>query len=138
MKDYQRNLLGFTLLLVLSGGALLYSNRSQAKRTVKIDTSQNVQLALGETIYKSNCIACHGEDGSGYAQPDIPAPAINGTEHAWHHPDEQILALLQQGGNLMPAVGANWSNEEREAVWAYVKQWWSPQQRKAQSGTIGE
>jgi mono/diheme cytochrome c family protein len=138
MKDFKRNILGFTLLLVLVGGALLYANRSQAKRTVQIDTSQNAQLALGETIYQANCVACHGIDGAGYAQKGLPAPAINGTEHAWHHPDEQILALLQQGGNLMPAVGANWSNQEREAVWAYVKQWWTPQQRKAQSGTIGE
>ena len=94
-------------------------------------------LALGETIYSANCASCHGAEGEGYASIQN-APALNGSEHSWHHPDEQIIGLIRQGGMQMPAVGADWSDKEVEAVLGYVKAWWTPQQRKAQAGTIGE
>ena len=38
----------------------------------------------------------------------------------------------------MPAVGAEWSDEEVDAVVSYIKAWWTPQQRTAQAGTLGE
>lgn len=95
-------------------------------------------LALGETLYQTNCVACHSVNGEGYGNPEMPAPALNGTEHAWHHSDEQILGLIANGGPNMPAIGATWTQEEREAVWIYVKHWWPEDIRKTQPGDLGE
>lgn len=138
MKLLKQNLLGLSLLVILVAGALAYASWDNGKQNKPVDVSQSEQLALGKEIYSANCSVCHGESGAGYAQENIPAPALNGSMHAWHHADDQVIALIRQGGNVMPAVGKDWSDEEVEAVWAYVKQWWTPQQRNAQAGTIGE
>ena len=95
-------------------------------------------LVLGEQLYQANCVACHGQFGEGYANDAMPAPAVNGSEHAWHHPDEQILGLIANGGPNMPAIGATWTQEEREAVWIYVKHWWAEDLRQMQPGELGE
>lgn len=131
------SVVGLGLFVAVLAGAWLLNDPLQAQESAPVDVSQNETLALGQMIYDVNCASCHGANGEGYASVQN-APALNGSEHAWHHPDGQILSLIRQGGNMMPAVGANWSDEEVEAVWAYVKQWWTPQQRKAQGGDIGE
>jgi mono/diheme cytochrome c family protein len=93
-------------------------------------------LQVGESRYQAACAACHGVEGEGHVL--LNAPALNGSEHSWHHPDEQIIGLIRNGGTNMPPVGAVWNQEEIDAVLAYFKQWWSPQQRRSQAGTIGE
>jgi len=98
----------------------------------------DVSLVRGAQLYAANCASCHGTSGAGYALPGVPAPALDATEHAWHHPDEQILELLRAGGTQMPAVGSGWTTDDLASVLAYVKQWWTPDQRRAQRGTIGE
>ena len=126
-------ILGVALLVA---AALVFTTRAPAQDEETESVSTEV-LELGETIYSANCAACHGAEGEGYASVQN-APALNGSEHAWHHPDEQIISLIREGGMQMPAVGADWSDEEIEAVLSYVKAWWTPQQRNAQAGTIGE
>ncbi len=100
----------------------------------------NVEISLdrGQQLYDANCASCHGSTGAGYASRETPAPALNGSEHAWHHADDQILGLIRDGGLQMPAVGASWSDSDLASVLAYVKQWWTPAQLRAQQGTIGE
>ncbi len=93
-------------------------------------------LQVGESRYQAACAACHGVEGQGHVL--LNAPALNGSEHSWHHPDEQIIGLIRNGGTNMPPVGAAWDQEEIDAVLTYFKQWWSPQQRRSQTGTIGE
>lgn len=126
------------VLFLLIVATLLFINVTK-KPKVELDSPiQTEVLDLGRTIYQANCAQCHGTEGAGYAQAGMQAPALNGSEHSWHHSDEQILGLIRKGGKTMPAVGAQWSDEEVEAVWAYVKQWWSVQQQQAQQGDIGE
>lgn len=84
------------------------------------------QVAQGRDIYQAVCAACHGPTGSG--NPDAGIPALDGSMHAWHHPDSQIAGFLREGVGRMPAVGAGWSDDEIHAVLAYVKQWWDPDQ----------
>lgn len=95
-------------------------------------------LAEGEVLYQNGCAACHGSEGEGSSQAAIPAPALDGSAHAWHHSDEQIVGLIRRGGSQMPAVGAAWSDDEVEAALAFVKSRWAPWQREQQVGTIGE
>lgn len=128
------------LAALLVAGLLILTTRTPAQDGAQDQAPSTIDsdvLALGETIYSANCASCHGADGEGYASIQN-APALNGSEHAWHHPDEQIISLIRQGGMQMPAVGETWSDGEIEAVLSYVKAWWTPQQRDAQAGTIGE
>ncbi|MGB0386871.1 MAG: c-type cytochrome [Ardenticatenaceae bacterium] len=86
-------------------------------------------LAQGETVYQENCVACHGENGQGYI-----GPALNGSAHAWHHPDPLLLSFIRDGipGTQMAAQGDNLTDEEINAVISYMKSWWTPQQRQMQ------
>lgn len=88
-------------------------------------------IATGEQYFQANCATCHGSDGAGNTQAGIPA--LNGSMHAWHHPDSQIAGLIRHGGISMPAIGPDWSDEDITAVLAYIKQWWTPEQRAAQA-----
>ncbi len=91
------------------------------------------QVALGQTIYQSNCAVCHGADGAGYAQEAIPAPPLNGTAHSWHHTDSLIASWIRGGIGQMPAVGADWSDDDINAVLSYIKQWWGPEELAMQT-----
>lgn len=83
---------------------------------------------MGESIFKNNCASYHGTKGEGH-QAIKEAPALNGSEHSWHHADSQIKTLIKTGGQLMPAVGKDFSDAEVNAVMTYYKQWWGKQQR---------
>ncbi len=93
------------------------------------------QVALGEQAFQANCATCHGVTGAGDARAGVPA--LNGSMHAWHHPDSQIAGLIRQGGMVMPAIGPDWSDEQITAVLAYIKEWWQPQQRATQARISG-
>ncbi|HEY53115.1 MAG TPA: cytochrome c [Caldilineae bacterium] len=84
-------------------------------------------IALGQQVYEQTCAACHGAQGEGHAAI-AEAPALDETEHAWHHPDGQIQQLIINGGQQMPALGEQLSDEEIVAVIRYIQTWWDPAQ----------
>jgi mono/diheme cytochrome c family protein len=106
------------------------------------------QIAVGREAYVANCAACHGANGEGEA-PDAktrnaqgyyPAPPHDGTGHTWHHPDSQLRQIVRDGVPeipdffaAMPAFGDKLSEEEREAVLAYLKTLWTEEQRQLQA-----
>jgi mono/diheme cytochrome c family protein len=127
------------VVVALCGGGLWWFNSGLRQSPDAVAAGATVSqeiLAYGEEIYQANCAACHGDQGQGHAL--AAAPALNGSEHSWHHSDGQITDLLRNGGTQMPAVAAEWGDEDIEAVISYFKQWWSGQQRVAQRGSIGE
>lgn len=129
---------GLVTLVVL--GTLInvlvwFSPRQQEVEAITLPSYPVEQVMAGRELYAANCASCHGAQGQGYAQTGIPAPALNGDMHAWHHPDSQIAGIVRQGVGQMPAVGASWRDEEVAAVLAYIKQWWEPEQLAAQTQT---
>ena len=66
----------------------------------------------------------------------MEAPALDHTEHAWHHPDQQLTDWIKNGkiglGNPMPALGDQLSDEEIEAVIAYLHTLWTVDQLETQ------
>lgn len=94
------------------------------------------QLAVGDKVFQANCQVCHGVKARGVvkdwqkklADGAYPAPPLNGTAHAWHHNDKALLRSINMGGaaigGIMPAFKDKLSQEERQAVLAYIKSLW--------------
>lgn len=93
-------------------------------------------VALGEQVYTQNCAECHGVQGEGH-QAVLEAPALDSTEHVWHHPDEQLVGLIKNGGTIMPAFGEQLTDLEILAALRYIQTWWEPGQLEMQQGGGG-
>jgi mono/diheme cytochrome c family protein len=94
------------------------------------------QVDQGQQIFADNCAACHGTAGQGgenwrvaNAEGVYPAPPLNGSAHAWHHP----LALLKQTindggvalGGSMPAWQDRLTDDQQMATIAALQYTWS-------------
>lgn len=124
-------------LLVLI--ALLAACRSGGSSPAPI-----ASLAVGQALYEQQCAECHGVAGEGEAnwkQPKAdgayPAPPHDSSGHTWHHPDEQLLAIIAQGGAMpnsqMPGFAEEMNQEEMRAVLAYIKTFWGEEERTYQA-----
>ena len=98
------------------------------------------KIAAGDRIYQATCAACHGIDGAGEANwrvrradGKLPAPPMNGDGHTWHHPDDQLFAMVKYGvaalapegyRSDMAGFGNRLSDAEIRQVLAYVKSTW--------------
>jgi mono/diheme cytochrome c family protein len=89
-----------------------------------------------QVLYEKYCASCHGIQGEGHIL--LNAPSLDNSENACRHPDEQIVSLIREDGFQMPPVGAGMSEEQIESVIAYIKLWWTPQQRQMLRGETGE
>jgi mono/diheme cytochrome c family protein len=98
-------------------------------------------IALGETVYRQQCAACHGAQLQGQANwrergPDgrLPAPPHDPSGHTWHHPDAQLFALTKHGiargagvpgyDSAMPAYDGVLTDEQIVAVLSWIKSTW--------------
>jgi mono/diheme cytochrome c family protein len=88
-------------------------------------------LALGADVYAETCASCHGDQGQGHVGV-ASAPALDSSEHAWHHPDGQLQAIITSGGTLMPAFGEQLNQDEIVAVIRFMQTWWTADQLAAQ------
>ncbi|MBI3914887.1 MAG: c-type cytochrome, partial [Chloroflexi bacterium] len=70
-----------------------------------------------------NCVTCHGAQGRG----DGPAAATLAIQpadlkqHAFHHDETYLTALLTRGGATMPAFGTQLSRAQMTDVIAYIR-----------------
>jgi mono/diheme cytochrome c family protein len=108
-------------------------------------------LMEGENIYKAECASCHGVKLEG--QPDwrtrrpdgrLPAPPHDANGHTWHHPNEQLFAIVKFGlvppnapegyASDMPAYVGILTDRQIENVLAWIESQWSPEirQRRAE------
>jgi mono/diheme cytochrome c family protein len=92
-------------------------------------------IVQGREVYMRICAQCHGENGEGYAN-ELQSPALNQTEHAYHHPDQQIHDWIVHGklglGRQMPPFGEQLTDNEVHAVIAYLHTLWTPEQLEIQ------
>lgn len=104
------------------------------------------ESALGRSVYRTYCAQCHGMQGQGApgwqqqnSDGTFPPPPHDSTGHAWHHGDDYLYRIIQDGGqfleqlyemhgftNAMPAFGDCLSPEEIQAVIAHIKSLWGP------------
>lgn len=94
-------------------------------------------VALGESVFANNCAECHGINAEGLADdwrerlPDgsFPPPPLNGSAHAWHHPQSVLLQVISEGGialgGKMPGFESVLDQQEKLAAIAYFQNFWS-------------
>lgn len=90
-------------------------------------------LSKGEKLYVANCQVCHGDrQGSGATGG---APPHNEIGHTWHHPDAQLRDWILNGKfpGAMPAFKDKLSEDQVDAILAYIKTWWTEEQRESQA-----
>lgn len=104
-------------------------------------------LLEGEAIYRAECASCHGAKREG--QPDwrtrhpdgrLPAPPHDASGHTWHHPREQLAAIVKHGmvppnapeGYVsdMPAFGARLTDRQIQHVLAWIESQWPAEIRQ--------
>ena len=86
--------------------------------------SAAVETARGSTLYRQECISCHGRDGRGtrarQSRPEIP----DFTSPAWHrrHSDVQMRVTIFEGkGTGMPAFGDKLDEERCRELILYLR-----------------
>lgn len=105
----------YTIYMV-SALALSFSLRAEAR------DFDFLKMKRGGKLFQQYCAACHGKKAEGavnWQQRDkdgkFPAPALNGTAHAWHHPTSVLMDVINNGtqrigGNMPP-----WKDKLTEA-----------------------
>ena len=105
-------------------------------------------LAAGENNYNLICAHCHGYNGEGQLASTIETsrqlgmdtvPAQNASGHTWEHPDQLLVRVIKEGIQNplsqypMPAFGDSLSDEDIHAILAYIRLWWTDEQRAHQA-----
>ncbi|MAT96058.1 MAG: hypothetical protein CL608_02860 [Anaerolineaceae bacterium] len=79
-------------------------------------------LDLGERLYSTTCVACHGEEGSGGT-----GPVLNSQQVLTANNDEQLRSTIINGGwrpnSSMPSFGDRLTSVEIDALVAYLRAW---------------
>ncbi len=123
----------FTLVLAACAGSGPTAAEPPTPRPTEMPTPDPV--ILGREAFIRICAACHGPNAEGYAN-ELNAPALDATEHASEHPDQQIHDWIVNGklglGREMPAQGENLTDEEVHAVIAYLQTLWTEEQLAVQ------
>jgi cytochrome c oxidase subunit 2 len=73
---------------------------------------------LGEETYTGACATCHGLDGQGGAAAN--APRLAGS--ALISDPDAVDEIVRNGRGQMPAVGAGWSDQQMDALNAYLEE----------------
>lgn len=131
-------LIALGVFVLLSGCAEQSSTEVQHTAAGSQTLSREVdfmQLSRGGRLFAQNCAECHGASGEGAAnwrQRDadglFPAPPLNGTGHAWHHPQKMLHYVIKHGSpggqGRMPAWKEKLDDEEIAAIIAWFQSKW--------------
>lgn len=121
------------LILLVAGGCS--SEPQPAANVTKTSHQEEQMVAAGQRLYAANCARCHGLRAEGApnwqktdAKGKYPAPPLDGSGHAWHHPNSALKSVIKVGtvhmGGNMPAWGDKLSDADIEAVVAWFQSLW--------------
>lgn len=95
------------------------------------------QVDTGAVVFADNCAQCHGDSAEGLVgdwrtrleDGSLPPPPLNGTAHAWHHPNSVLLTVINNGGAAfggnMPGFENVLSEVDKLAAIAYFQSYWN-------------
>ena len=115
------------------------SDRAEISTTVEEESRwyTPAQLLSGTEVFAANCAQCHGDTAQGLADDwrekledgTFPPPPLDGTAHAWHHPQSVLLQVIDNGGaefgGTMPAFATTLSQNEKLSAIAYFQSFWN-------------
>lgn len=129
---------------ITAAGLWAWSGTKTADSVVSEET-----IVLGRTLYAEHCASCHGANLEGQSNwrqrlPNgrMPAPPHDASGHTWHHSDETLFRITKEGSAAvagggyasdMRGFGATLSDDEINAVLAFIKSTWPTRQRDAQA-----
>ena len=123
--------------LIFLLGVYIYQQNSFPLDSLSRTPSQ-IELSQGSELFTNNCSSCHGIEGVGQ-NPESPnggmldgggylAPALNGTGHAWHHPNLVLFKTIKHGSiasdSSMRAFSDRLSDKEIVMIIHYFKSLW--------------
>jgi mono/diheme cytochrome c family protein len=109
-----------------------------------VPTLNASRIAEGQSLYAQHCASCHGANLEGQpnwktplADGSFPAPPHDSTGHTWHHKDELLTSIIQNGGSpknkpLMPAFKEQLGREQVVSVLDFIKSKWGQEEREFQ------
>ena len=109
-----------------------------------IDPANPQQVEQGRALYAQHCASCHGDRLQGEtedwqtrkASGELPAPPHDSSGHTWHHPEEQLFAIIKHGmarfappgyKTAMPSFVGTLSDGDIRAVLAFIESNWPPE-----------
>lgn len=99
---------------------ILYVNSNQMAWHISIGPSiseeQLKHLSLGEQLYTTNCTTCHGLDRSGY--PESGYPSLVDIKN--RRSKDYVISVVSGGKGMMPAFGSQLTDEEADALIAFL------------------
>jgi mono/diheme cytochrome c family protein len=109
---------------------------AQQLATAQARGFDTARVTRGGELFQQNCASCHGAGAVGAADwnrpgPDgrYPAPPLNGTAHAWHHPGFALARTIREGtaaiGGSMPPWKDKLSEQDIESVIQWFQSFWS-------------
>jgi mono/diheme cytochrome c family protein len=75
-----------------------------------------------ESIYKTNCATCHGEDGSGTALGNRLHVKDLRTKAVQEKPSKLLAQTITAGKGFMPAFGTRLDSEQIQKLIEYIHQ----------------
>jgi mono/diheme cytochrome c family protein len=77
----------------------------------------------GESLFKANCILCHGEDGTGNTPAGTALGAHNLTStEVVRKTDAELVQTISHGKEKMPSFGKKLSDAEIQALVSYIRE----------------
>lgn len=111
---------------------------------------REVSVERGQQVYQTYCQTCHGDAKGDGRLPNVPSHGPDG--HTWHHSDRNLMEIIRDGSDSpmsrmmremmgsadaprMPAWKETLSDEDVRSVIAYLKTFWTEEQRRFQRDT---
>ncbi|KAF0675107.1 c-type cytochrome [Profundibacterium mesophilum] len=156
--------LGLGTAAALSIAAVVSSQKDSAEHqavlqhglapiTVLGAPSTDAMVDIGQGLYAANCASCHGAELEGepnWRQPgpngQMPAPPHDASGHTWHHPDQDLIAIIKHGigavqngrHSRMPSFDEKLGDAQIEAILAFIKSSWPDHARRLQQNVTRE
>lgn len=133
MENKIGNYFLFIILVIffLSGSAMSFNISAETGK--KPDPNR---ILKGKKLFMTFCQSCHGHQGVG--EPIVPwsirdpsyvsAPALDDSQHAWHHTDEALINIILEGPRntkRMPAWKNILSTDDARNLVDFMKSLWS-------------
>jgi mono/diheme cytochrome c family protein len=125
------------LVLERNGKRYLLDVAGRSATEITVSSDGDTQAGGGAQVFSKNCTPCHGTDGKG--KPSVHTPDFTDPKVQASLTDAQIVSTIRNGkkGTAMPAWAGKLSDDDINAVAAYVRSLGSGTQQGPQASAAG-